>query len=184
MTVHLAGVILLLLALLLGLRLPDLDQQLQFLVHRSILTHGFLLPLGVFLLVYRDKTASPRFLSMGFSLAAVTHLCFDLFPRAWIGFALIHIPFWGRSSPLFSWLWLGASIIICLYLAFVLLKTLWDIVMAVASLGLGFAFYAAGQPVFWPALLTLLLAVGLTLLLPASSREILLKLVGRKQTGQ
>jgi hypothetical protein len=25
-------------------------------------------------------------------LAAVTHLCFNLFPRAWIGFALIHIP--------------------------------------------------------------------------------------------
>jgi hypothetical protein len=103
MTVHLAGVILLLLALLLGLRLPDLDQQLQFLVHRSILTHGFLVPLGVFLLIYRDKTASPRFLSMGFSLAAVTHLCFDLFPRAWIGFALIHIPFRGRSSAVSSY---------------------------------------------------------------------------------
>jgi hypothetical protein len=56
MSVPVAGVILLLLALLLGLNLPDLDQQLQFLVHRSILTHGFLLPLGVFLLVYRDKT--------------------------------------------------------------------------------------------------------------------------------
>lgn len=179
----LTGVILLLLALLLGLNLPDLDHQTQFLVHRSILTHGFLVPLGVFLLVYKDKTASPRFLSMGFSLAAVTHLCFDLFPRAWIGFALIHIPFWGRSTPLFSWVWLSMSIIICLYLTFVLIKTLLDIVIAVGSLGLAFTFYASTQPIFWPALITLLLGVGVTLVLPTNSREILLNLVSRKQTG-
>jgi hypothetical protein len=56
MTTLPARIILLLLALFLGLSLPDLDQQLQFLVHRSILAHGFLLPLGVFLRVYRDKT--------------------------------------------------------------------------------------------------------------------------------
>lgn len=183
MTIHLTGIILLLLALLLGLNLPDLDHQIQFLVHRSIITHGFLIPLGVFMLVYKDKTSSPRFLSMGFSLATVTHLCFDLFPRAWAGFALIHIPFWGRSTPIFSWIWLGASIIICLYLTFVLMKTLLDIVMAIGSLGLAFAFYASTQPIFWPALITLLLAVGLTLILPANSREILLNIVSRKQTG-
>lgn len=179
----LTGVVLLLLALLLGLNLPDLDHQTQFLVHRSLITHGFLAPLGVFLLIYKDKVASPRFLSMGFSLANVVHLCFDLFPRAWRGFALIHIPFWGRSSPLFSWLWLSISIVMCLYLTFVLIKTLLDIVMTVGSLGLAFSFYAASQPVFWPALLTLLLAVGVTLVLPANSREILLNLVARKQIG-
>lgn len=179
----LTGIILLLLALLLGLNLPDLDHQIQFLVHRSMITHGFLIPLGVFLLVYKDKTASPRFLSMGFSLAAVTHLCFDLFPRAWVGFALIHVPFWGRSTPIFSWIWLSVSIVICLYLTFVLIKTLLDIVMALGSLGLAFSFYASTQPVFWPAFTTLLLAVGLTLVLPASCREILLSVVSRKQTS-
>lgn len=179
----LTGVVLLLLALLLGLNLPDLDHQTQFLVHRSLITHGFLVPLGVFLLIYKDKTASPRFLSMGFSLASAIHLCFDLFPRAWVGFALIHIPFWGRSSPLFSWVWLSVSLILCLYLTFVLIKTLLDIAMTAGSLGLAFSFYASTQPIFWPALLTLLLAVGVTLVLPANSREILLNLVARKQTG-
>jgi hypothetical protein len=98
-----ANIFLLLLALLLGLNLPDLDHQLPFLVHRSILTHGCLAPLGLFLIAYRDKSNPLRFFSMGFSLAAVIHLCFDLFPRAWAGFALIHIPFWGRTDWLFSW---------------------------------------------------------------------------------
>jgi hypothetical protein len=179
----LTGIILLLLSLLLGLNLPDLDHQIQFLVHRSMITHGFLIPLGLFLLVYKDKTASPRFLSMGFSLATVTHLCFDLFPRAWVGFALIHVPFWGRSTPIFSWIWLSVSIVICLYLTFVLIKTLLDIVMALGSLGLAFSFYASTQPVFWPAFIALLLAVGLTLALPANCREILLSAVSRKQTS-
>ena len=180
MKVLITGIILLLLALLLGLNLPDLDHQVQFLVHRSILTHGFLVPLGLFLVVYKEKTASPRFLSMGFSLAAVTHLCFDLFPRAWIGFALIHIPFWGRSRSVFSWVWISLSIIICLYLTFVLIQTLIDILVALGSLGVAFSFYASTQPIFWPALLTLLVMVGITLALPANSREILHKVVSRK----
>ena len=180
MKISIAGIILLLLALLLGLNLPDLDHQVQFLVHRSIITHGFLVPLGVFLIVYKEKMASPRFLSMGFSLAAVTHLCFDLFPRAWIGFALIHIPFWGRSSPIFSWAWMSLSIIICLYLTFMLIQTLLDILVALGSLGLAFSFYASSQAIFWPALITLLVTVGITLALPANSREILRKVITRK----
>jgi hypothetical protein len=180
MKISIAGIILLLLALLLGLNLPDLDHQVQFLVHRSIITHGFLVPLGVFLIVYKEKMASPRFLSMGFSLAAVTHLCFDLFPRAWIGFALIHIPFWGRGSPIFSWAWISLSIIICLYLTFVLIQTLLDILVVLGSLGLAFSFYASSQAIFWPALITLLVTVGITLALPANSREILRKVITRK----
>ena len=181
MTVSISGIILLLLALLLGLNLPDLDHQVSFLVHRSIITHGFLVPLGVFLAVYREKMASPRFLSMGFSLAAVTHLCFDLFPRAWVGFALIHIPLWGRSNAIFSWLWISLSIIICLYLTFVLIQTLVDILLALGSLGVAFIFYASTQPDFWPALITLLITVGITLALPVNSREVLRSIVVRKQ---
>ena len=182
MTVPIAGIILLLLALLLGLNLPDLDHQVSFLVHRSILTHGFLVPLGLFLAVHKEKMTSARFFSMGFSLAAVTHLCFDLFPRAWKGFALISIPFWGRSSALFSWLWISLSIIVCLYLTFVLIQTLVDIVLVLGSLGLAFIYYASSQPIFWPALITLLVTVGITLVLPVNSRELVRSLVrGNRQ---
>jgi hypothetical protein len=180
MTTLPARIILLLLALFLGLNLPDLDQQVSFLVHRSIITHGFLIPLAVFLVIYGEKTTSPRFFSMGFSLAAVTHLCFDLFPRAWVGFALIHIPLWGRSSAVFSWVWMGLSIIICLYLTFVLIQTLVDILLALGSLGLAFSFYDSTQAIFWPALITLLAMVVITLALPAQSREILRIIIVRK----
>jgi hypothetical protein len=166
-----AGIFILWLALFLGLNLPDLDQQTTWLVHRSLLTHGLIAPVGVFLAVYRERTALPRFFSMGFSLATATHLAFDLFPKAWVGFALIHIPFWGRSSALFSWLWLGLSLIGCLYLTFVLLRTLLDMGLALLSLGLAFTFYASGEAQVWPALLALLLAVGLTLALPANCRH-------------
>jgi len=172
-----AGIILLLLALFLGLNLPDLDHQVAFLVHRSIVTHGFLVPLGVFVVVYREKTASPRFFSMGFNLASVTHLCFDLFPRAWVGFALIHIPGWGRTSLMFSWVWISLSIIVCFYLTFVLISGLMDMVLVLGSLGVAFSFYASSQAELCPALVTLLAGMGLTLALPASNREILRRLV-------
>ena len=173
MTTTITGIVLLLLALLLGLNLPDFDQQVSFLVHRSIVTHGFLFPLAVFLIVSQEKARLSRLFSMGFSLASVIHLCFDLFPRAWIGFALIHIPFWGRTSPLFSWLWISLSLIICLYLAFILIKTLFDLLSAFGSLALAFTFYAASQLVFWPALIALLIAIGITLALPGNCREII-----------
>ena len=167
------GTILLLLALFLGLNLPDLDHQISFFVHRSIITHGFLIPLGVFVLIYREKASIARFISAGFSLASAIHLCFDLFPRAWVGFALIHIPFWGRTNALFSWLWISLSIIICLYLTFALIEGLEDLLMAIASLGLAFSFYASTEPTIWMPLITLLASIGITLALPANSRTIL-----------
>jgi hypothetical protein len=177
MKTSITGLVLLLVALFLGLNLPDLDHHFKFLVHRSLLTHGFLVPLGLFLAVYREKMSSSRFFSMGFCLASVTHLCFDLFPRAWAGFALIHIPWWGRTSALFSWLWISLSILVCLYLTFVLIKTLLDLLLAVGSLGLAFSFYASTQLNIWPALATLVVAVTIALLLPVNSRELLHKMV-------
>lgn len=173
MTASISSLILLFLALLLGLNLPDLDHQVSFLVHRSIVTHGFIVPLLVFFTVYHEKVVSSRFFSIGFSLASVIHLCFDLFPKAWIGFALIHIPLWGRTGALFSWLWMGLSIIICLYFALVLIKSLIDLIVALGSLGLAFSFYAASQTLFLPALIALLVATGIVLALPGNCREII-----------
>jgi hypothetical protein len=177
MAVPISGVILLLLALFLGLNLPDIDLLVPFLIHRSIITHGFILPLVVFLIISKENSATVRFFSMGFSLASIIHLCFDLFPRAWMGFALIYVPGWGRTSVLFSWLWISLSIIICFYLTFGLISSLLDMVLALGSLGLAFSYYASTQPTFWPALMALLIGLGLTLALPTNSREILHRLI-------
>lgn len=179
MTASVADIILLLLALSLGLNLPDLDQQIPFLIHRSIITHGFLIPAAVFWAVHKDKKASSRFLSMGFNLAVATHLCFDLFPQAWRGFALIHIPIWGRSSALFSWLWISLSVIVCLYLTFILIRTFMDALLVLASLGVAFTFYASSQPTVGPPLLALLIAAVIVLILPANSWEMLRHLMLR-----
>jgi hypothetical protein len=56
----------------------------------------------------------------------------------------------------------------------VLVKTLIELVMAAGSLVIGFGFYGATQPILWPAL-ALAVAVMVTLALPASWREIVLK---------
>ena len=172
----LGGTLLLVLILLLGLDLPDLDQRIPFLLqHRSIITHGFLIPLGIFLAMQQDKTRTARYLSMGVSLAMVIHLCYDLFPRAWRGYALIYTPILGRSGPVFSWFWIGVSIIICLYLAFVLIENLQDILAVLISLGIGFTVYAIRQPssLLVSAISTLLIMGSLTLMLPAKSRKLL-----------
>ncbi len=179
MPVSISGIVLLLVALLIGLELPDWDHRLPFLIHRSLITHGFLLPLALFVLVQR-KTAPLRLFSMGFNVATAIHLCFDLFPRAWVGFALIHIPFWGRSNTLFSWVWISLSIVISLYLTFVLIQTFIDLCLIIGSLGLFFFFYAASQPAFGLALTALVAAIGITLLFPGNSQDILRTLGVRK----
>jgi hypothetical protein len=166
---------LLFLGAFLGLYLPDIDLRVPFLVHRSIVTHGFLIPLGVFLLIYKHRATPLRFFSIGLNMAMSTHLAFDLFPRSWRGFAFIHIPVWGRTQVVFSWVWIALSIIICFYLTVVLLKTLRDVLASVGSLGVIFGSYASTETIFWPAGTTLLLAIVLTLALPSNGQTILRK---------
>src|SRR5579862_2396335 len=103
-----------------GVRFADIDQHVPFLVHRSILTHGFLVPL---LLLYLIRKPQPlmedgsRLFTIGLCLASAVHLGFDLFPRGWYQHALIHIPLYGWTSPLFSIIWMFASILVCLWIA-------------------------------------------------------------------
>lgn len=184
MTISASGILLFLLALLLGLNLPDLDQQLPFLTHRSIITHGLLIPLGLAWAVNKEKVVSTRLLSMGFNIAIVIHLVFDLFPRAWTGFALIHILFWGRSSALFSWLWISISSIVCLYMTFILLRILADTLLISGSLLFGLIFYASRETIFLAPLVALLIAICLTLFLPADSRQLWHSLLTYKPTNK
>ena len=111
-----------LLALLAGITLgdwfPNFDQDTTALVHRSIVTHGPLLPLLLYVLLgSRGSPAPARLFVTGAALAVAVHLSFDLFPRGWSGFALIHLPTYGWTPPLVSWVWIAISIIVCFYIA-------------------------------------------------------------------
>lgn len=127
------------LGMALGFALPDLDLKLAFagLLHRSILTHGCLAPLLAAWLA-KDAGAAGRALLGGLCAALAIHLCFDLFPVRWIGFALITIPLLGRTSALVSWLWIAASSVICLILLFRCRRGPRERIVALLSLAVGF----------------------------------------------
>ena len=78
-----------------GLKLPDVDQRTDLLLHRSIITHGPLVPLVLFLLLRNVQRTWVRMLPMSVCLGFVVHLAFDLFPWAWSGYALISMPVYG-----------------------------------------------------------------------------------------
>ena len=78
-----------------GLKLPDVDQRTDLLLHRSIITHGPLVPLVLFLLLRNMRRTWVRVLPMSVCLGFVVHLAFDLFPKAWYGYALISVPVYG-----------------------------------------------------------------------------------------
>lgn len=135
---YLVAIIALILGTLIGLQLPDADRVFSlFLVHRSIITHGFLLPLGLFLLAQGRE----RWLQLGaagVSLAVAVHLAFDLFPRQWYGYALIHAPLFGYVGSTLSVLWLAASMVVCCLLALRLLRDRRDLALALVAMGWGF----------------------------------------------
>lgn len=175
LTTYLLSLLLLLTGLVAGLHLPDLDLRLDFLAHRSIITHNALWPLFLLLSIYRKEPPTLRWLVIGFSLALATHLCFDLFPKAWSGFALITIPFYGRSSPLFSWLWIALNIIGCLYWAWLLVRKVWDLLAVIGGGVVSFGYCTTTELVVWPALTALLLGTALVLLLPSSATDLFKK---------
>lgn len=74
----------------LGWSLPDIDHNLWFATHRSLLTHSFLLPLAVFGIA-RGRPLL-RYVGIGVCLALAVHLFFDLFPQSWVGYALLTAP--------------------------------------------------------------------------------------------
>ena len=102
-----------------GFRFPDLDQRTGILVHRSIVTHGLLAPLLLYIVLGSRRSPAPaRLLVTGAALAVAVHLSFDLFPRGWSGHALIHLPTYGWTPPIVSWGWIALSIVLCFYIAF------------------------------------------------------------------
>jgi hypothetical protein len=165
----LRALLLIALGMMLGFWLPDRDLSFSWfglVVHRSILTHGCLLPL---LGGWLTRSARPnwRFLLSGLCAALAIHLSFDLFPARWTGFALITIPLLGRTSALVSWLWIAGSILVCLVLLFRWLGSAGELALALMSLAVGFGLslprpFSAGLLPLVALISASLLAVGLT----------------------
>tara|TARA_B100000035_G_C20836249_1_gene480936 strand:+ start:102 stop:740 length:639 start_codon:yes stop_codon:yes gene_type:complete len=107
--------------LLAGLQFPDFDLHIfAFLGHRSILTHGIIFPYFLYRFLNNRKISNDvlDFVYIGFLLGIALHLCADLFPKAWIGFALIMFPPWIPMGAPFSIIWMLSNLIIALWIAF------------------------------------------------------------------
>src|SRR5215212_4286239 len=150
---YISAVAWVLLGLAMGLHFPDVDGRLKWLIptwlllHRSILTHGLIASLLLFLAVRRrgGEGTALRLFVIGVSLAVAVHLCFDFFPRGWAGFALIHVPVYGRTTALFSQTWLILSILSCLYAAFLLVRNVVEFALSIGSLLTSFVIHAAEE---------------------------------------
>ena len=151
---YLGGLFLFVVGAFIGLKLPDFDIAFRWwplLMHRSLLTHGLIIPLALFASLRPHitlKQADPRLrlAFMGFCLATAVHLCFDLFPRSWFGFSRIHVPFFGWQSVLFSVLWLGAGALVSLYLACRTFQRISDVGLAMVGLAVCYGVVAAHEP--------------------------------------
>ena len=135
-------------AIYLGLKFPDVDQRAGFLLHRSILTHGPLLPLLVFAFALGDNPVQRR-LGMGVAIGFAVHMAFDLFPRAWHGYALISLPIYGWTPSVFSWIWISVTMLTCFGIAIRLCRTAIDVVILLVATALAFAFVAPGENAVW-----------------------------------
>ncbi|RMF80690.1 MAG: hypothetical protein D6737_07290 [Chloroflexi bacterium] len=162
------GIGLLIVGVLIGIDFPDIDQRTVLLNHRSLLTHGFIAPVILFRFVYLYRSAVPRLFGVGVCTALLVHLAFDLFPRAWTGFALLTVPVFGRTSALFSKIWLVLSVIVLFYLTLLLIQTLLEFLLATGSLILSVIAYAPGEPaVIEPVLLMTVCAIVVVAILPS-----------------
>ena len=128
-----------------GLKLPDVDQRTDLLLHRSILTHGPLVPLVVYILVRNARRLSVRTFPMFLCLGFVVHLSFDLFPRARMGYALISIPAYGWLPPVLSIAWMSASALLCAYWASRLVRGMQESPLLVFGVLAIFAYAAPNE---------------------------------------
>jgi hypothetical protein len=94
------------------------------------------------------------------------HLSFDLFPRSWIGYALITVPLVGRIAPTLTVLWLASSMVVCCLLALRLLRDRRDLALVLAAASWSFITAAGRAPAWLMPLGVLLLAFFLAACMP------------------
>ena len=130
-----------------GIKFADIDQYVPniLLHHRALLTHGLLASLFLGWMCLRTRHQelhqALRGLTIGFSMTNAVHLSFDLFPRGWWGYALIHIFVWALP-PVLSWLWIASSIVVCIYIARFFVRTIWDMLIPAAGMIMGVTAHA------------------------------------------
>lgn len=104
-----------------GFKFPDIDLKIKALGHRSIVTHSFIIPLGMLLLdkanilsvYYRNQINITHILIEAFALGITLHLIYDLKPKSYKGSALLKLPIIsGGLSKIWSIIIIILSIII------------------------------------------------------------------------
>ena len=146
---YLPPLIALVVGLPLGMGLPDIDQRIGFLLHRSIITHGPLLPVILFVWVASSDSLPRRWFAMSVSLGFAVHFAFDLFPEAWSGYALIAVPGLGWTPAPFSWVWIALNVLICTYLAARLVRNGLETGLLGLGLAGGFIYAARAEDALW-----------------------------------
>ena len=158
-----------LLALIAGLAIgdwfPDIDQKTGLLLHRSIVTHGPLVPLIVFAAASGSRSVQIRWFALGLTLGVAIHLAFDLFPSSWSGFALISVPSYGWTASWFSWTWIAIGTVTTTYLALRLVRSVLDGSLFMLSLMVAFGYIAVGEDALWRPIVALTVAVASSLTL-------------------
>ena len=148
----------LIIGLYLGDKFPDIDQRTDLLTHRSIFTHGFIVPLIIYLICSRINNSILRLFLLGFNIALVIHLSFDLYPKGWYMHALIHIPVIGWTWAWISKVWIFISMIMCGYFAVKLIKNFTQGVVAILSILLFFIYLSADEHSFFAPFISMIIA--------------------------
>ena len=135
-------------AIYIGLKFPDVDQRIGFLTHRSIITHGPFLPLLALAFSLGDNPVQRR-CGMGIAIGFAVHMAFDLFPRGWQGYALISLPAYGWTHPVFSWIWISATMLVSFGLAIKLCRNAMDLIIRIVATVVAFALVAPDENALW-----------------------------------
>jgi hypothetical protein len=160
----------LLAGVILGYWWPDFDQDTDALVHRSIVTHGLLVPLLLYVVLGSRRSPSwARIFAAGVALAVAVHLSFDLFPKDWTGFALIHLPKYGWLPTPVSPAWIAVSITVCFYIAIRSAQGWLETTFVLLGVLAVFRFSVPAEDAMWRPLAAAL--VGLAIALALASRK-------------
>ena len=105
----------------LGLSFPDTDFLLfPLLSHRSIITHSIIVPFLIYTYFKKKKNINNEYVDLiyaGFLVGIGIHLIADLFPRAYIGYALIKLPFHFSIGVIPTIIWILLNIIFAFKIA-------------------------------------------------------------------
>ncbi|WP_071518205.1 hypothetical protein [Geitlerinema sp. PCC 9228] len=135
-----------------GIKFADIDRHFPewLLHHRAFLTHGAIIPMLLASITTLTQIQLIRGFTIGFCVTNAVHLSFDLFPKSWRGYALIHVFDWSLP-PVASWLWISLGILVSLLIAYILWRNFLDIIVTVGSIIFGFSVYAH-EGIWFPAI--------------------------------